>query len=355
MRNKEGFFRAASVYFGGWEKQMKFLITTGNTAERDSFFTPKVLKELKKYGELYFNETGSRGMNKEELIRAVGGMDVLFTGWGTACVDKDVMKAADRLKIHAHTGGSVASFISKEEYDTGVIVLSGNDLYAQSVAEGCLCYTLCAQRRLPAYYENVKNGGWRLQPGYTDGMIGKKIGLVGYGAIARYYAELLRWFHPELLIASGHITDEEAMKAGGRKADLEEIFSTCDIISLHEALNEKNRNMIDRTLLHSIKPGALLVNTARAGIVEESAFYDEVKTQRFRAALDVYHHEPLPEDDILRRLPNVFLMPHMAGPTFDMREKVTLRLLDDILAIREGRPYKSGIPYEYAVHMTVSR
>lgn len=333
---------------------MKFLISTGRSPERDSFFTPEVLHKLEKFGEVSLYEGGNRGMDKEELIRAIPGTDVLFTGWGTARVDKDVMKAADRLKIHAHTGGSVASYISKEEYDAGVIVLSGNDIYAQSVAEGCLCYTLCAQRRIPAYLESVKSGGWRPTPDYTNGLIGKKIGIVGYGAIAHYYAELLRWFHPELLIASKYITDEEAECAGGRKADIREIFSTCDIISLHAALNDANRNLIGRDLLHSIRPGALFVNTARAGIVEEKAFYDEIQTQRFRAVLDVYHHEPLPTDDVLRKLPNVFLMPHIAGPTFDMREKVTLRLMDDILAIEEGKPYKSGIPYDYAIRMTIS-
>ena len=124
------------------------------------------------------------------------------------------------------------------------------------------------------------------------------------------------------------------------------------MISLHSALNQETRNSITRDLLRRIRPGALLVNTARAGIGVEEDLMEELRTGRFYAILDVYHQEPLPEDSQLRRMPNVLLFPHMAGPTFDMREKVTLRLAADIKAILEGRPYQDGIPYEYAMRMT---
>lgn len=104
--------------------------------------------------------------------------------------------------------------------------------------------------------------------------------------------------------------------------------------------------------MKKIKPGALFVNTARAGIVDEAAMMEELKTGRFQAVIDVYHEEPLPAGNELRDLDNVLLFPHMAGPTFDMREKVTLKLAEDIKAILEGRPYEDEIPYEYAVRMT---
>lgn len=112
--------------------------------------------------------------------------------------------------------------------------------------------------------------------------------------------------------------------------------------------------MITRELLHAIQPGALFVNTARAGIIDEQALYDELGTGRFNAVLDVYHHEPLPMDNVLRTMPNVMMMPHSAGPSFDMREKVVLQLLADVLAAQEGKPCRTHIPYDYAVRMTVN-
>ncbi|MBT9780042.1 hydroxyacid dehydrogenase [Clostridium sp. MCC353] len=331
---------------------MKILVTVGAGEVKDSFFTPKAKAALEALGDVEYNDTGRQAYTKEELIEHIKDVDILVTGWKTPRIDEDVLKAANRLKIHAHTGGTVATMICKEEYDRGIIVLSGNDLFAKSVAEGCLAYTLMSLRCLYDEVNSIKNDGWRRVPGNNSGMIGKKIGIVGYGAIAKYYIDLLKWFQPEILVASKYITGEEAEQKGVRIASAEEIFETCDIISLHGALNKETRGMITEDLLKRIKPGALFVNTARAGIVDEEAMMKELKTGRFKAILDVYHQEPLPADSELRNLDNVLLFPHMAGPTFDMREKVTLKLAEDILAILEGRPYEDGIPYEYAVRMT---
>lgn len=333
---------------------MRFLVTMGDVPERKSFFTPKAIAEIEKYGEIIWNTKCERGMSKEDLIEKIRDVDVVFTGWSTARLDADVVKAANKLKVHAHTGGSVASYISKEEYDAGIRVLSGNDLFAQSVAEGCLAYTLCALRRMETFLQTMRAGNWAPENNMTNGLIGKKIGIVGYGAIARYYMQLLQWFHPELLLCSKYATEEDAARYGARKASMEEIFESCDIISLHAALNDENLNMVTRSLLQKIKPGALFVNTARAGIIEEQALYDELSTNRFNAVLDVYHQEPLPADHVLRTLPNVMLMPHSAGPTFDMREKVVLRLLEDARNAQQGKSCSSEIPYDYAIRMTVN-
>ena len=331
---------------------MKILVTVGAGEVKDSFFTPKAKAALEALGDVEYNDTGRQAYTKEELIEHIKDVDILVTGWKTPRIDEDVLKAANRLKIHAHTGGTVATMICKEEYDRGIIVLSGNDLFAKSVAEGCLAYTLMSLRCLYDEVNSIKNDGWRRVPGNNSGMVQKKIGIVGYGAIAKYYIDLLKWFQPEILVASKYITEEEAKQKGVRIVPAEEIFETCDIISLHGALNKETRGMITEDLLKRIKPGALFVNTARAGIVDEKAMIKELKTGRFKAVLDVYHQEPLPADSELRNLDNVLLFPHMAGPTFDMRERVTLKLAEDIRAILEGRPYEDGIPYEYAVRMT---
>ena len=331
---------------------MKILVTVGAGEVFDSFFTSRVREDLEQLGEVEYNATGRQAYTKEELIEHIKDVDILVTGWKTPKVDEDVMKAANRLKIHAHTGGTMATMICKEEYDRGVIVLSGNDLYAKSVAEGTLVYTLMALRKMYEDVSSMKSGGWRRLPGWNSGLIEKKIGIVGYGAISRYYIDLLKWFNPEILVASRYITPEEAQENGVRIASMEEVFTTCDVISLHGALNEENRGLITRKLLQKIKPGALFVNTARAGIVVEEDMMQELRTDRFTAVLDVFHKEPLPEDSELRSMSNVILFPHMAGPTFDMREKVTLKRIQDIRAILSGEPYEDEIPYEYAIRMT---
>ena len=332
---------------------MKFLVAMGAGEIRDSFFTPRALAALRRHGEVVFNDTGHHALDKAMLIEHIAGVDVLLSGWGTARVDSDVLARADRLTVHAHTGGSLAPYVSGEEYARGIHVLSGNDWYAKSVAEGCLCYTLMGLRRTVDYVLAMRQGGWRPAPDRTEGLIGKKVGIVGYGAIARYYAALLRWFGVDLRIYSRHMSDAELTASGGRRASMEEIFAQCDVISLHSALNEESRGMITADLLASIKPGALFVNTARAALVDDAALQREVLGGRFTAVLDVYVEEPLAGASIYRTLPNVIAFPHIAGPTFDMRERVVLELLDDVLRIERGEAAHNLIPYEHAIRMTV--
>ena len=331
---------------------MKIYVAMGETAIRDSFFTPKALEKVRRLGEVKLYNRPQLSCSKEELTEEIGEADILFTGWGAPRIDQEVLEHAGSLKIHAHTGGSVAPFISKEEYDRGIHVLSGNDVYARSVAEGCLAYTLTALRRLPEVLSEMREGGWKPEVLNDSGLFGKKVGLVGYGAIARYYAELLQWFQPELYVYSSHISDQELNRIHAKRASKEEIFASCDVISLHSALNDANHGMITGSLLKRIKKDALFVNTARAGLIDTPALLEELKTGRFRAVLDVYDQEPLPMDSPYRSLSNVMLLPHVAGPTFDMRQTVVLSLAQDIQTILEGGQSRHGIAYEHAVRMT---
>jgi phosphoglycerate dehydrogenase-like enzyme len=332
---------------------MKFLIAMGENETRDSFFTKPALDKLAQHGELVFNKTGKHALDKQDLIAHIKDIDVLFSGWGTARLDADVLAAANKLKIHAHTGGSLAPYVSKEEYDQGIVVLSGNDIYAKSVAEGCLAYTLIGLRRAYDYIDVMRKGGWRPTPDTTQGLIGKKVGIVGYGAISRYYVDLLKWFGVDLYVYSKYITEAELKRIGAKAASKEEIFSTCDVVSLHAALNDENRGQITKELITSIKDGALFVNTARAGLVDDAALLEELEKKRFSAVVDVYLEEPLVADSAYRTLDNVIAFPHIAGPTFDMRERVVFELLEDVLRVGRDEPVKMGIPYEYAIRMTM--
>lgn len=332
---------------------MKILVAVGAGAVKDSYFTPEVIRQLEEIGEVVYNETGRQAYTKEELIENIKDIDIIFTGWKSPRLDADVLAHANKLKIHAHTGGSVASYISQEEYEQGIIVLCGNDVFAQSVAEGCLCYTLNALRNNEESLQSMRAGEWRHENRQSKGLINKKVGIVGFGAISRYYMDLLRWFNPELYIYSSAITQEEAKQYGAKITTLEDIFSNCDVISLHSAWNSKTEGMIAEDLLKLIKPGAVFVNTARSQIVEKEGLYRQAVTGRFQLVLDVFHEEPLPSDDLFRTLPNVNLYPHMAGPTLDMREQVNYRLIESVKNILAGKPYRDDVPYEYAVRMSV--
>ncbi len=332
--------------------KMKILISIGKGTIRDTFFPPHIISQIENIGEVVYNDTESENFTKEQLCEKIKDIDIIFTSWGAPCIDEQVLQCANNLKIHAHTGGSVATVTSQAEYEKGITILSGNNIFAKSVAEGCLSYTLFALRKTNIYIDMLKTEGWSTANWQTNGLIGKKIGLVGYGAIAKYFAELLQWFEPELYICSNYITQAELDKFNAKKATAIEIFETCDVISFHSALNDKTKGMYTAKELKHIKDGALFVNTARAGIFNEQDLYNELKKERFNAIIDVYHTEPLPNDNPLREMNNVILMPQMAGPTTDLRQNVTQALIYDINKINNNQVPNNIISLEHATRMT---
>jgi phosphoglycerate dehydrogenase-like enzyme len=330
---------------------MKIFITMPKNPTTDSFLTPRNLELLHSIGEVVQNPY-DHNLKVEEVLELAQDADVLITCWGTCLYHKEDVLKMPNLKLIAHFAGSVAPVVAQDVYETDVKVISGNDVFAKSVAEGCLCYTLAALRRLEHYMDVMRTGGFKETVFYNRGLFGKKLGIVGFGAIARHYLNLVRWFDLEVLIYSSHLTDEEAAKYGGRTASLEEIFSECDVISIHASNTAKTRGMITRELMERMKPDALLVNTARGAVIDEPAMFEMLLAGKFYAALDVYAEEPPAPDAPIRQCKNALLMPHMGGPTMDMRSVVALEVTKDIARLGRGEELQYEITAAAAARMT---
>lgn len=330
---------------------MKFFVTMPVGEVRDTFFTPKSLAQLQSLGQVAFNPY-DRNLTADEVVEMASDVDVLLTGWGTIRYSKELLKKFTNLKLIAHTAGSVAPVAELDVYETDVAVISGNNVFAKSVAEGALTYILSALRRIEHYSNVVRTGGWKSAVFHNRGLIGKKVGVVGFGTISKFFLELIRWFGCEVLIYSSHLDAETAAAYGGRTASLEEIFSECEVISLHTSLTEKTAGMITRELLEKLKPDTLLVNTSRGGVIDETALFEYLHEGRFYAALDVYVEEPLLPDNPIRQCKNAFLMPHMGGPTIDMREEVTMELCRDIQRMQKGEKLQNQFDAASAARMS---
>ncbi|MBR5236493.1 MAG: hydroxyacid dehydrogenase [Clostridia bacterium] len=316
------------------------------------FLTDRVLKEMHELGDVVYNEL-DRPYTPEELRDALVDIDVAVASWGTLRFDEEVLSKANRLKIIAYAAGSVASLVSDAIYEKGILLLSGNTVFAESVAECTLCYIMCSLRNLRHFFMTPERP-WRTGDEDAEkGIMDRTIGIVGYGMISKYFLKMLEPFHVKKKIYSGHITEEEAAKYGATVATLDEIFETCDIISLHSGLNEKTYHMIQEKHLKKMQDGALLVNTARGAIVDEEALIRELQTGRIYAALDVFETEPLPADSPLLTMENVICLPHIGGPTVDRGEYVTLKLIDEIKKWQNGETeFECEIKKSYAANMT---
>jgi len=333
---------------------MKILVTIPQDERMESFVPSEVQARLEQIGEVFYNET-MVDFTKEELRNLLMDKDVVITGWGTSCIDSDVLEGNTTLKVIAHTGGSVAAVCDNATYEKGVCVLSGNELYAESVAEAVIAYALTVLRKIPDYLTLTRQGGWNEEIPVWEGLLEKRVGLIGYGATARHLVPMLKLFRCEILVYDPFVSDEELKDNGITPAGMEEIFSSCHIVSLHASLNKSTYHMIDRRLLELLRQDALFINTARGAIVDEQDLTELLTEGKFRAILDVFEQEPLPLSHKLRNLPNVYVLPHRAGPTYDRRKVVTLTLIEDIENFFAGRPVRLAISKKYAGQMTRER
>lgn len=317
----------------------------------DTFFPENVRKYLESRFETEYCPY-DRMLTAAEFSDITKSFDAVITCWGHPPISYDMLKGG-RVRLIAHTGGSVGSLVDASVYDGGVKVISGNLMYAESVAEGVIAYMLTGLRRIPDYVNRIRDGKWRVESDYSEGLLDRSVGIIGMGTISKILVKMLRSFNVNIKIYSGHAVDRGFLEEhGAKQVSLEEALG-CDIVSLHSAMNERTRGMIGKEQLALIRDGALFINTARGAIVDEKAMIEELKKNRFNAVLDVFCREPLEEDSELRKLGNVYCIPHMAGPTVDRRAAITKRLADNIIKFENGEQMELEIKKEAASRMTV--
>ena len=336
---------------------MKAFINVPLGAAGNGFVPEKTVEYLKGVCETVYDPY-DRMMTAEEVAEAIGDSDAYVTGWGSTALTETILDAAPNLKLLIHLGGSVYGYATPEAWERGIRVIAGNELMAESVAEATLGYTIAAYRDLPRICSEMKqNGGWQTPHpyGWTNRTLrGKTVGIISYGAVARHFVRMLQPFAVKIRVYDiKPIPEEDKARYGIEQVSLDTVFSESDIVSLHTPLNDKTYRMIGKEHFGMMKDRALFVNTARGAVIDEEALIEELKTGRICAALDVYESEPLAKDSPLRALPNTVLMPHMAGPTYDLRSYATEALLTEAAAfIDRGEELRSEITREMAEVMT---
>jgi phosphoglycerate dehydrogenase-like enzyme len=229
------------------------------------------------------------------------------------CTEK-IIAAAPKLKLIQKIGVGVNTINLEAAIGRGIPVCNLPGTNARAVAELTLALMLATLRRLPLFDTAMRRGIW-LDPVAQDGigeLGGRVVGLVGYGAIPRLLAPVL--------IALGctviYTTRRPVADALGRWRPLETLLSEAEIVSLHVPLTEETADLIDAAAIARMRPGAVLINTARGGLVDPRALEAALCSGRLAGAgLDVFVQEPISPTDPLLRLPNVVLTPHIAWLT----------------------------------------
>lgn len=302
---------------------------------------------LESLGFVHWNQM-DRDYSVEELTDLLPGTDAVVTSWGSPSFTPELLKAADKLKIVGHAAGSVKRRMPKEGYDRGIVVLSAAAVIADSVAEYTLWAMLSMQRDLYPYNHLMKNkGGWkRSDMGFAHELFYKKVGLVSASMVGRRVIELLTPFECEVLVYDPYLSDEESSALGVKKSSLENIFASCDIVSLHAPVTPETKEMITAEHFKALGEGTLFINTARAWVVDYTAMMVELRSGRIRAVLDVFDKEPLPESDELRSMDNVFISPHVSGHTTESRLRLVEAIADDMQRFFAGEKLRYAVNWD---------
>ncbi|MEN3275797.1 MAG: glycerate dehydrogenase [Massilia sp.] len=225
----------------------------------------------------------------------------------------------------------------------GIVVSNIRNYSLVSVPEHCFTLILALRRNLRAYVADVEAGRWEHSSRFClldhpiGDLAGTRLGIVGYGALGRRVAEIGRAFGMEVCTTSrSPVTD-----ANVTQLDLDTLLATSDVVSLHLPLNEQTRHMIGARELGIMKPTALLVNTARGGLVDEAALAEALMRRTIGGAgFDVLSKEPpAPDNPLLGlRLPNFILTPHVAWASAGAMQTLADMLVENIEAWEAGRP-----------------
>ncbi len=261
-----------------------------------------------------------RQYTPDELRDALAGVEICVTGWGTPKLDANVLSKAGSLKLIMHTAGSIGSIASEAVYDRNIPISSSNDVMARQVAECNVMLTLMALRHARQFDEpmHAPDGQYKWLNYYKSGlkatpMSKATVGIIGLGAVSRWYIQFLKPMAPRILLYSRHTKADEAARLGVELADLETLLKTSDVVNILCGMTQETYHLLDAARLAMMKDGASLINVGRGAIIDEQALVDELRTGRIYALLDVFEVEPLPESSPLRGLPNATLLPHVAG------------------------------------------
>lgn len=250
--------------------------------------------------------------------------------------EKIFSRIKDRCHLLVRYGVGFDAVNLKDASENQIAVARTTGANSESVAEMAFAMIMAAKRNFRINDSNVREGRW----GRTIGqeMFGKKLGILGFGAIGKKLAALFSGFHVETAVYDPFLSKEQAEAAGVKSESLEKIFSTCDAISIHVPYTEDTHHLINAERLALMKETAVIVCTSRGNIVDEEALAEALKKhQILGAGLDVFAEEPLPADSPLIGLDNVILTPHVSAQTEDALWNMYKKAIDISADFLEGK------------------
>ncbi len=277
----------------------------------------------------------------DELAEALADFEILIPMRERTKFPKAILDRLPKLRMIALTGGRTWTINIDECNRRGIVISNtGQGNSGAATAELALGLLLSAARNLPAADASMRDG--RFQTGVRPGITldGKTLGIIGLGKIGSKMARYGQALGMKVLAWSQNLTGELAAQAGATKVDKATLLNESDAVSLHVVLSERSQGLLGADDLALMKPGAILINSSRGPLVDESALLERLKTGKLIAALDVYDQEPLPADHPLRSFPNTVLTPHLGYGSQEVYRVFYGESIENVLAYLDGKPIR---------------
>lgn len=278
------------------------------------------------------------GPGLDALRQVIAGADAVLV---RDQLPADLIDLAPRLSVIANHGTGTDKIAVAHADALGIPVVYTPDANVRSVAEHALMLMLVTARQAVQADAATRKGHWGFkyeQPMYS--LYGKTLGVIGLGRTGRLLCEMaVPALGMQALVWSPSLPAGQALPPGARRVDtLQELLREADVVSLHRPLRPDTRHTLDAATLACMKPGALVINTSRGGLIDEAALADALRDGRLAGAgLDVFETEPLPAGSRVAGLPNAVLTPHVAGSTQEALHATASQCAEQIIAVLAGR------------------
>lgn len=290
--------------------------------------------------EVVFFEQAFRDEN--DAAEKLADFDIVLSMRERTPLPGSLIDRLPKLRLLGITGSSnaildLAACTAKKIIVSNTIGHGGTEAATAELALGLL---LAAARAIPAADANMRAGYFQEDLLVGISLAGKTMGIVGLGRLGSHMARYCQALNMKVLAWSENLTAEKAETAGATLVSKEELFSNSDAVSIHLVLSPRTRGLIDAYTLGRMKQGAILINTSRGPIVDETALVEAVRSRRIIAALDVYDREPLPSDHPLRSAPHTVLTPHLGYSVQETWKEFYGQSVENALAFINGEPVR---------------
>ncbi|MGD0280871.1 MAG: phosphoglycerate dehydrogenase [Dissulfurispiraceae bacterium] len=283
-------------------------------------------------------------LGAEELKAIIKGYDALMIR-SSSKITKDIIAAADRLKVIGRAGVGVDNVDVDAATDRGIVVINSPEGNTVSAAEHTIAMMMAMTRHIPAADASIKEGKWDRSKLTGKEIFNKILGVVGFGKVGSRVASVARAMGMKVLVYDPFVGKEIVENTGAAyAASLDDIWKSADFITLHVPKNKDTVHLVNRDALAKMRRGVKIINCARGGIIDETELAEAIQNGQVEmAAIDVFDKEPVQDSPLLKLGAKVVLTPHLGASTEEAQINVAVDVAEQIRDMAQGLPARSAV------------